>query len=234
VLHENATEPITALGFQETSDTEDQSYLALFVVTTNHVLLYQANGRNVGKVVDEVGCALGCATMDWHLGDMFVARDEAIYVCGSEGRRDCYAHEGHKSSIQTHQRYLVIVSPPFIPKASSASATVRNFVAHNPGAGDSDIAKVTVFDAENRIVAYSGTFENGVRDVFTAWGDLYILPNDGAVSEFPLYILQTLNKFFEADSVSGEANPRKTRNVLYQVVVLVSLEYGKNSGPRCP
>lgn len=44
--------------------------------------------------MDEVGCALGCATMDWHAKDMVVARDEAIYICGTEGRGACYAYEG--------------------------------------------------------------------------------------------------------------------------------------------
>jgi hypothetical protein len=38
---------------------------------------------------------------------------------------------GHKLSVHTHLNYLVIVSPPFIPTASAASATVRNFVARS-------------------------------------------------------------------------------------------------------
>ena len=36
--------------------------------------------------------------------------------------------------VCTHSNYmyLVIVSPPFFPTASSTSATVRNLVAHSP------------------------------------------------------------------------------------------------------
>jgi hypothetical protein len=67
------------------------------VVTTNRVLSYQASGRGSGgapTVVDEVGCGLGCATMDWHAKDIVVARDEAIYICGTDGRGACYAYEG--------------------------------------------------------------------------------------------------------------------------------------------
>jgi hypothetical protein len=88
---------------------------------------------------------------------------------------------GHKSSIHTHLNYVVIVSPPFIPTASAASATVRNFVARSVNPSDSDITKVTVFDPENKLVAYSGTFTQGVREIISQWGHIYVLSNDGTV-----------------------------------------------------
>ncbi|KAF9460675.1 hypothetical protein BDZ94DRAFT_1265603 [Collybia nuda] len=179
-VHESPTEPITGLGFKEPAD--DNTNLALFVVTTNHVLSYQVTGKGSGgsaMVVDEIGCGLGCATMDWKARDIVVARDEAIYVCGTEGRGACYAYEGHKSSIYTHLNYLVIVSPPFIPSASAASATVRNFVARTVNSGETDITKVTIFEPENKYVAYSGTFTNDVREIISQWGKIYVLTSDG-------------------------------------------------------
>ena len=88
---------------------------------------------------------------------------------------------GHKSSIHTHLNYLVIISPPFFPSATSASATVRNLVARQPSATETDVTKVTVFDAENKLVAYSGTFKQGVREVFSQWGMVYVLSTDGKV-----------------------------------------------------
>jgi vacuolar protein sorting-associated protein 11 len=94
-VHESPTEPITGLGFREPTDENPNLYL--FVVTTNHVLSYQASGRGSGSaptVVDEIGCGLGCATMDWHAKDIVVARDEAIYICRTDGRGTCYAYEG--------------------------------------------------------------------------------------------------------------------------------------------
>jgi hypothetical protein len=94
-VHESPTEPITGLGFKE--PTEEIPNLYLFVVTTNRVLSYQASGRGSSgtvNVVDEVGSGLGCATMDWRARDIVVARDEAIYMCGIEGRGTCYAYEG--------------------------------------------------------------------------------------------------------------------------------------------
>ncbi|KAJ6574697.1 hypothetical protein B0H19DRAFT_1125330 [Mycena capillaripes] len=184
-VHESPTEPITGLGFSESK--------SLFVVTTNRVLSYQVSGAGNGKatVVDDVGCALGCAAMDWRGHDVVVAREEAIYVCGVESRGACYAYEGNKSFVRSHLNYLVIVSPPITPTASAAYRTVRNFAARNPT--DTDITKVAVFDPENKIVGYSGTFTQGVRDIISIpeWGGVYILGNDGT-------LVQLLEKPFSA------------------------------------
>jgi vacuolar protein sorting-associated protein 11 len=183
-IHESATEPITGLGFKEPS--EDSSNTYLFIVTTNRVLSYQVSGRGSGgtpTVVDEIGSGLGCATMDWRARDMVVARDEAIYLCGTEGRGTCYAYEGHKSSVHTHLSYLVIVSPPFFATAGAPSATVRNFVARAKDTSE-EVTKVTVFDLENKLVAYSGAFKQGVREVVSQWGKVYVLSTDGKVSLF--------------------------------------------------
>ncbi|KIY49906.1 hypothetical protein FISHEDRAFT_72138 [Fistulina hepatica ATCC 64428] len=179
-VHESPTEPVTGLGFRE--PTTEQPGHFLFVVTTNRVLAYPASGRSTGTVVDETGCGLGCATMDVHDRDIVIAREEAIYVCGTEGRNFSYAYEGPKSSIYRHLNYLVIVSPPFFPSAASASPTVRNFVARTENAGETDVAKINVFDPENKLVGYSGTFPQGAREVFSAWGSLFVLANDGILT----------------------------------------------------
>jgi hypothetical protein len=63
--------------------------------------------------------------------------------------------------------------------ASHASATIRNFAARN--STGADITKLTVFDVENKFIAYSGTFTEGVRDVFSEWGQIFVLSNDGKV-----------------------------------------------------
>lgn len=74
----------------------------LFIVTIARVLTYQVTGRGssgTALVADEIGCGLGCACIDWRGDEMIVARDEAIYVCGTEGRGNCYAYEGAVSSL---------------------------------------------------------------------------------------------------------------------------------------
>ena len=102
VIHESPTEPITGLGFRE--PTEETPYVYLFIVTTNRTLCYQASGKGSGgapAVVDEIGAGLGCATMDWKAREIVVARDEAIYRCGTESRGACYAYEGVLTQSQS-------------------------------------------------------------------------------------------------------------------------------------
>lgn len=93
IVRESPTEPVTGLGFKE--PTEENPNVYLFIVTTNNVLSYQASGRgSTPAVVDQVGAGLGCATLDWRSKEMIVARDEAVYVVGTDGRGACYAYEG--------------------------------------------------------------------------------------------------------------------------------------------
>ncbi|KAG8904399.1 hypothetical protein FRB99_001821 [Tulasnella sp. 403] len=189
-IHDSPAEPITGLGFREPSaetlkGEKQDTTLHLFIVTTNRVLCYLASGKGSGSppiVVDEVGSGLGCAAMSPRSREMVIARDEAIYMCGPEGRGPCFAYEGPKSNIYSHKTYIVIVSPPFTPKPSNASATVRNYVARTgdtTSVAEQDISKVTVFEAENKFVAFSGPFKEGVRDVMFRKGEIYVLTNDG-------------------------------------------------------
>ncbi|KAH9035868.1 hypothetical protein EDB84DRAFT_1437825, partial [Lactarius hengduanensis] len=182
-VHESPAEPVTALGFREPTDETPATYL--FIATTNRVLVYQASGRGSGGAASEVheaGAALGCAVMDWKAHDMVVARDEAIYICGAESRGSSYAYEGPKTSVHIHLNYLVIVSSPLTANATSASATIRNFAARNVGASGTEVTKVTVFDLENKFVAHIEPFTEDVREVFSQWGNIYVLSNDGRLS----------------------------------------------------
>lgn len=107
VVRESPTEPVTGLGFKE--PTEENPNVHLFVVTTNNVLSYQASGKGSGgtpAVVDQVGTGLGCATMNWRSKEMIVARDEAVYVVGTDGRGACYAYEGRMWRLQTASSLL--------------------------------------------------------------------------------------------------------------------------------
>lgn len=134
VIHESPTEPITGLGFRESSvgeDGEEERVVTatttgagvgasssagadpnlmrtreshLFIVTTNRVLFYHVDGRGSGTgsapiVIDEVGCGLGCVCMERRGKNIIVAREEAIYLCGIEGRGSCYAYEGEFSEF---------------------------------------------------------------------------------------------------------------------------------------
>ncbi|EIW86132.1 hypothetical protein CONPUDRAFT_114267 [Coniophora puteana RWD-64-598 SS2] len=191
-IHESPTDPITGLGFREPDPIHDTAAtvngsgavgtgtgaspnLHLFIVTTGGVWACHVSGRGSGgasAIVDEVGCGLGCATMDWYRRNVVIARDESIYSCGIQGRENSYAYEGQKTLITPHLNYIIVVTPPS-PPPRGLSARQDNI---------SESTRVTVVDLENKIAAYSGTFSEGVREVFSAWGHIYVLANDGQLS----------------------------------------------------
>lgn len=83
------------------------------------------------------------------------------------------------------------MSPPLTSTLASNSATIRNHAARAPGtngSGEEHVAKVTLFDPENKFVGYSGTFgdsgdaqASGVKEVLEAWGAVWILTEAGKV-----------------------------------------------------
>ncbi|KAK2460209.1 hypothetical protein APHAL10511_007800 [Amanita phalloides] len=222
------SEPVTGLGFKQPSDDSPNAFL--FIVTTSHVLCYQVSGKGSGapaSIVDEIGTGLGCARMDWKARDVVVARPEAIYLCGTDGRGACYAYEGQKSSIHTHRHYIVIVSPPFTPTAQSTSTTVRHYVGSNTADQPKDVTKVVIFDLENKYVAYTGAFPYGVRDVVSQWDRVYLLTNDGQLFMFQekptqekLDILYRKSLYLTALSLA------KTQNLDEGTVAEIHRQYG--------
>lgn len=215
LVHSSPSDPVTGLGFHVASQgtpayrntitnptsraiapaatgAAPSGNVTLFIVTTHQILSYSMTptGKALpgspshATVMDDVGAALGCTTMLSN-GEIVLAKDEAIFVYGTEGRGQSYFYEGSKSAVTSYMNYIIITSPPFMPSASSQSATVRNFVRDQRSATatpsydtSTDISKVTIFDPENKFVAYSGAFTEGVREVFCEWGDVFVLTND--------------------------------------------------------
>ena len=142
--------------------------------------------------------------------------------------------EGHKSSVHTHHNYLIIVSPPFVPTASAASATVRNFVARTPNPTDTDISKVVVFEPENKYVAYSGTFKHDIREIISQWGQIYVLTGDGNVRQYPpsLYGTQPFIPLVLAIMSTREVDVGKARHVVPQIPLWAGIEPGEDPAAR--
>jgi len=112
ILSEGNKEPITNIGIADASSNSGTP--TLFILTTSEILalpLPPSHGSSRHKtttptVLDDLGAAVGCAKiMRLGLGRgigedgetaerMVVAREEAIYVYGSEGREGCWAYEG--------------------------------------------------------------------------------------------------------------------------------------------
>ena len=108
VIHESP-EPITGLGFREApvspaatasrvpENDKSSGQISVIIVTISRVLVASASAKGAdARTIDEMGCGLGCAAMDWDRKEMIVARDDAVYVYGAEGRGACYAYEGEE------------------------------------------------------------------------------------------------------------------------------------------
>ncbi|GAA6048078.1 hypothetical protein JCM3770_000180 [Rhodotorula araucariae] len=230
VLWEGNKEPVTNVCITAAAALAGSSAeQTLFILTTSQILALPLPADKTPRhtkgaqpaLLDELGASVGCARVlrlglgkgvgdDGATGErMVVARDEAIYVYGPDGREGCWAYEGPKSSIvPIHASsvastsssvtaptllptpYLAIVSPSQSSSLASTSATIRAHArasaasAGGTGAGADDIhvARVTVFDPENKFVAFSGTYageDGGVRAVVEAWGAIWVLTEGG-------------------------------------------------------
>ncbi|RHZ69860.1 hypothetical protein Glove_277g41 [Diversispora epigaea] len=171
VIHES-DEPITGLGFREYNKN-----VMLFIVTTNKILTNLTMTKSPIINLDEQGCGLGCAVMSDTTHEMVVAKDEAIYFYGPEGRGPCFAYDGAKSSVTWFKSNLIIVSPPVSQPTRVATASRSGSSSQPPV--PYEFTKVTIFDTANKFIAYMGTFSHGVRTITCEWGGIYILGMDG-------------------------------------------------------
>lgn len=235
-------------GAQSTDSAQQQSATTvyLYIISIAKIMRYTVLGKGAGtppSTIDDVGCALGCAAMiptaspsqaiagsregeGAQLGGrLVIARDEAIYVIGKEGREMSLAFEGEnkmsaalswrsyrstdtsttsftgrKSSIRLAQTHLIIISPPLpaadagtghdavigqniadLPKTAAAQTGRRPGGA--PRSGAREAAILTVFDLDDKVVAFSGIFNGGIRDAWDSeFGDVCVLSDDGSLT----------------------------------------------------
>ncbi|KIJ12896.1 hypothetical protein PAXINDRAFT_117658 [Paxillus involutus ATCC 200175] len=202
VIHEISTEPVTFLGFTSAptsastgaltagavagpspasiSTSNPPPTLTLIIITTSSTYAYPIQPKPsspASLLVDEIGAGLRCACVDWKERWVVLGRDEAVVGVGSGGRSGVVSYEGPKLSLHTHLNYVVMVLP-----ASTPAATTSTPLASPGNAIDPDAARVVLVDMENKLAAYSGVFERGVRDVVSEWGSLYVLGNDGGLT----------------------------------------------------
>ncbi|GAA6048699.1 hypothetical protein NBRC10513_000711 [Rhodotorula toruloides] len=275
---EGNKEPVTNVGI--TAASLSSPIQTLFILTTSQILALPLPTSSKHKVtttptvLDDHGAAVGCAkVMRLGVGKgvgqeegetaerMVVAREEAIYVYGSEGREGCWAYEGPKSSIcALHASsssyvssastsllptpYLAIVSPPLTSSLASTSATIRQHARTTassrptPASGasvDERVAKVTIFDPENKFVAFSGTFGDadadaelsGVRDVVEAWGAIWVLTEAGKLFRLAEQPLQdSMSTLFQRNLYTLAISLAKSRGMSESEVAEIYRRYG--------
>lgn len=102
---------------------------------------------------------------------------------------------------------------------------------------NTDIAKVTVFDPENKLVAFSGTFVEGVRQVVSQWEDIYVLSNDGKVNLWLFPSLLLTDWFTQALTTPRKAHGREAGYVVQEISIHHRAQSRQDtesgSGERC-
>ncbi|GAA6064060.1 hypothetical protein JCM10212_006796, partial [Sporobolomyces blumeae] len=276
IFSQGNKEPITNVGIAAASSTSPTSTPTLFVLTTSEILALplppshgsSRNAKPTATVLDDLGAAVGCAKImrlgvGRGVGDegetaerMVVAREEAIYVYGSEGREGCWAYEGPKSAIYALQTptassssstssqlptpYLAIVTPPQRSSLSSRSATIRQHAA-SPRVGspvvhgqDELVSKVTIFDPENKFVAFSAAYGDqgvgegaGIREVVEAWGAVWVLTESGQLHRLTEQPLQnSLSTLYQRNLFTLAVSLAKSRGLSEPDVGEIYRRYG--------
>lgn len=189
-------EPITGLEFREASTT------ALYIATTSRILALAITGNRQGtpaRMLDENGCAVGCMTLDPQLNEIIIARDDAIYTYGPQGKAAPYAYEGAKKLVGVSKDYVLIVSPP--NNNFGKSTPLRAF----GGTQAEEIfnsSTFTILNTDLKFIAHSESLQSQVSTIFSIWGDIYLLTIDGKLFRYhertfqqKLEVLYRLNLF---------------------------------------
>ncbi len=118
-------------------------------------------------------------TVDSKSGDIIVARDDAIYSYGVNGRGPSYAYEGPKQLVSVFHDFVALATAPKAEPTSKPSV-LRRFV----GGQANDLYRTSTFallDTDLKYVAHTESLVAQVRSIFAEWGDLFLLTLDGKV-----------------------------------------------------
>lgn len=169
-------EPVTGLEIQHTPAT------TLYISTTSRILTLVISGKGQGqpaRTLEDIGCGVGCMSLDRDTGDIVIAREDAIYTYGIRGRGPSFAFDSPKTSIDVFRDYVALVCPPKSPL--SRSDPIRRF-------GSSQIddffstSTFTILEPDLKFIAHTESVSSQVKYMFMEWGDLFIVTVEGSVS----------------------------------------------------
>ena len=170
-------EPITGVEFREGPNT------TLYLATTGRILTLTITGKGQGqpaKVLEDVGCGVGCMTIDDVNGDIVVVRDDAIHYYGVNGRGPSFAYEGPKQLVSIYGDYVALFSSPKT-KTSTANTGIRRAFGGNRADDMFNTSAFALLDTDLKYIAHTETLTYPVKAVFTEWDDLFLLTLDGKV-----------------------------------------------------
>lgn len=179
-------EPITGVQL-----AAEANLTTLFVSTTSRILRLGLSKKGQGlppKTVEDIGCGLGCMTIDQRTGDVVVARDDAIYTYTLDGRGPPRAYESPKSLITMYGDYAALACPPASSNSRDPDAMRRRF-----GTSTTDslfnAASFVLLDPELRVIGHTETLMSPVKFFFEVWGDFFTVTQDGKVCQITGKIL---------------------------------------------
>lgn len=204
----------------------------LYVSTTTRILTLSTVGRtnHPPRELEKQGCGVGCLTPAFDPtsdergllregGDIVVARDDAIYFYGPNGRGACYSYEGPKQMVRVFKHYVACISPPGSRPSTAVSGVggaLKRMIgkaSETPSDPLWDSTKFTLLDTELKFMAHQERLVSGVKAMFVSWGDLFILTLDGKLQRYhevslqeKLDILYQRNLFILAINLAQKAN----------------------------
>ncbi|KAJ3078590.1 Vacuolar protein sorting-associated protein 11 [Quaeritorhiza haematococci] len=159
----------------------------LYIVTLAKILSCVTSSKEVTTTtLDDQGCDFGCAiaTPQEQNQEMVIARKEAIYFYGLDGRGPCFIFDNDKTFITWFRNYLAVVSRESRPTTTPKTNTLAEMVGHTSTgavsaatssalpegttsvstAGSSELIDtsggtvLTLYDLKNKYIAYQGSF----------------------------------------------------------------------------
>ena len=75
----------------------------------------------------------------------------------------------------------MVISPPTI-ETKGIRSILPNILSARPDAVEQ--SRISILDIENKFIVHSGSVTGGVKEVFSSWGNLYLITTEGEVLSF--------------------------------------------------
>lgn len=193
-IHDRGTKQRTVFESEDAItglDVRQGATKVLYIATTGKISSLVISGKGQGqpvRTVDNRGCSVDCMTYDPTTGDLIVARDDAVYYYGVNGRGPSFAFDGPKRLIKLYKHYVALICPPRVAQVSSTAAFRRL------GAGDVDDLlgnpSFTLLDTDLRYVAFTESLPAQPKDVFVFSNELFLLTEGGKLYRYREKTLQ--------------------------------------------
>ena len=194
LIHDRGTRQRTVFESDDSItglEVREGGITTLYIATTGKISTLAIAGRGQGspaKTLDNNGCGVGCMTIDADTRDLLVARDDAVYTYGPSGRGQPYAFDGPKTLIKSYRDYIALVCPPRVAQVSKSKAFRRL------GADQMNdlfsTSSFTLLDPDLRYIAHTESLSSSVKEVFSVWGDLFLVTTEGRVYRYKEKTLQ--------------------------------------------